>query len=152
MKLTRDGSFTVNAEGYLVTNDGDYVLNATGALNSEPTEDNYVRIDPNATFSIDQMGYVYQNDEVVATIGLVDVDDYDYIEKYGENMYNVLDGGNITAADGTIIQGALETSNVNVVSEMVNMITIQRAYEAGQKVITSIDSTLDIAANQLGKV
>jgi flagellar basal-body rod protein FlgG len=46
----------------------------------------------------------------------------------------------------------LETSNVNVVNEMVNMITIQRAYEAGQKVITSIDDTLDIAANQLGKV
>lgn len=46
----------------------------------------------------------------------------------------------------------LETSNVNVVNEMVNMITIQRAYEAGQKIITSIDGTLDKAANQIGKV
>ena len=49
-------------------------------------------------------------------------------------------------------RGALETSNVNVVNEMVNMITIQRAYEAGQKVVQSIDSTLDKAVNQVGKV
>lgn len=152
MKLSRDGAFTLNANGYLVTSDGDYVLNATGALNGEPTQENYVQIDPTASFSIDQLGYIYQNDQVVGTIGLVDVDDYDYIEKYGENMYNVLEGGNLTAADGTIVQGALETSNVNVVNEMVNMITIQRAYEAGQKVITSIDETLNIAATQVGKV
>jgi flagellar basal-body rod protein FlgG len=88
----------------------------------------------------------------VGTIGVVDVDNYDYIEKYGENLYNVLDGGNLIAAEGTVIQGTLETSNVNVINEMVNMITIQRAYEAGQKVITSIDETLDKAVNQVGKV
>jgi flagellar basal-body rod protein FlgG len=64
----------------------------------------------------------------------------------------VLDGGNISAADCSVQQGVLESSNVNVVNEMVKMITIQRAYEAGQKVITSIDGTLEIAANQLGKV
>lgn len=152
MKLTRDGSFTLNANGYLVTSDGDYVLNATGALNGDPAEANYIQIDPNASFSVDQMGYIYQNEQVVGTIGLVNVDNYDYIEKYGENMYNVLDGGNLAAADGTILQGTLESSNVNVVSEMVNMITIQRAYEAGQKVITSIDETLNISATQVGKV
>lgn len=152
MKLTRDGSFTLNANGYLVTSDGDYVLNATGALNGDPGEDNYIQIDPTASFAIDQMGYIYQNNQLVGTVGIVDVDNYDYIEKYGENMYNVLDGGNLVAADGTILQGTLETSNVNVVSEMVNMITIQRAYEAGQKVITSIDETLNIAATQVGKV
>jgi flagellar basal-body rod protein FlgG len=54
--------------------------------------------------------------------------------------------------DANIEQGTLETSNVNVVNEMVNMITIQRAYEAGQKVITSIDGTLDRAVNNVGKV
>ena len=152
MKLTRDGTFTVNKDGYLMTKDGDYVLNATGALNGDPGEENYIRIDPTQSFSINELGYIYQNDTLVGTIGLVDVDNYDYIEKYGENLYNVLDGGNLTAADGLIQQGMLESSNVNVVNEMVNMITIQRAYEAGQKVITSIDETLDIAANQLGKV
>ena len=43
-------------------------------------------------------------------------------------------------------------SNVNVVNEMVDMITIARAYQAGQKVINSIDDTLDKAVNQVGKV
>jgi flagellar basal-body rod protein FlgG len=152
MKLTRDGAFTLNKDGYLVTKDGDYVLNATGALNNDPSEANYVQLDPTQTFSINELGYIYQNNTLVGTIGLVDVDNYDYIEKYGENLYNVLDGGNISAADCSVEQGVLETSNVNVINEMVKMITIQRAYEAGQKVITSIDDTLDIAANQLGKV
>lgn len=67
-------------------------------------------------------------------------------------MYNLLDGGNRIATDAKVEQGVLETSNVNVVNEMVNMITIQRAYEANQKVITSIDSTLDRAVNNVGRV
>ena len=101
---------------------------------------------------VNKMGYVIQNDQVVGTLGVVDVDNYDYLEKYGENMYNLLDGGNRIATDAKVEQGVLETSNVNVVNEMVNMITIQRAYEANQKVITSIDSTLDRAVNNVGRV
>ena len=149
---TRDGSFTVNTEGYLVTKDGDYVLNATGAMNGDPSRNNFIQVDPNATVTVNKMGYVIQNDQVVGTLGVVDVDNYDYLEKYGENMYNLLDGGNRIATDAKVEQGVLETSNVNVVNEMVNMITIQRAYEANQKVITSIDSTLDRAVNNVGRV
>ena len=152
VKYTRDGSFTVNKEGYLVTKDGDYVLNTTGAMDGDPSQQNYIRVDPNAKITVNQLGYVIQNDQIVGTVGVVDVDNYDYLEKYGENLYNLLPGGNRIATDATIEQGALETSNVNVVNEMVNMITIQRAYEAGQKVITSIDSTLDRAVNNVGKV
>ena len=100
---------------------------------------------------IDAMGYIYQDNQIVGTIGIADIENYDYIEKYGENLYNFLDGGRIMASEAEVHQGILETSNVNVVNEMVNMITIQRAYEAGQKVITSIDSTLGLAVN-LGKV
>jgi flagellar basal-body rod protein FlgG len=46
----------------------------------------------------------------------------------------------------------LEASNVNVIDEMVNMITIQRAYEAGQKMIQTVDSTLEHAVNNVGRV
>ena len=152
VQYTRDGSFTVNTEGYLVTKDGDYVLNATGAMNGDPSRNNFIQVDPNATVTVNKMGYVIQNDQVVGTLGVVDVDNYDYLEKYGENMYNLLDGGNRIATDAKVEQGVLETSNVNVVNEMVNMITIQRAYEANQKVITSIDSTLDRAVNNVGRV
>ena len=49
VKYTRDGSFTVNTEGYLVTKDGDYVLNATGAMNGDPDLRNRIQIDPNQT-------------------------------------------------------------------------------------------------------
>lgn len=152
VKYTRDGAFTVNKEGYLVTKDGDYVLNANGAMTGNPAQENFVRVDPNARLQVNALGQIYQNNELADTIGLVDFDNYDYIEKYGENLYNLADGGQVTASDATIEQGTLETSNVNVVSEMVNMITIQRAYEAGQKVITSIDETLDTSVNQVGKV
>lgn len=152
VKYTRDGAFTVNKEGYLVTKDGDYVLNATGAMNGDPGQNNYIRLDPNAAITVNKLGYVMQNNQIVGTIGMVDVDNYDYLEKYGENLYNLLPGGNWIATDANIEQGTLETSNVNVVNEMVNMITIQRAYEAGQKVITSIDGTLDRAVNNVGKV
>ena len=113
---------------------------------------NRIQIDPNQTFSVNQLGYIMQNEQIVGTLGMVDIDNYDYLEKYGENMYNLLDGGNRIATDAKVEQGVLETSNVNVIKEMVNMITIQRAYEAGQKVITSIDSTLDRAVNNVGRV
>lgn len=149
---TRDGAFVVNTEGYLVTKDGDYVLNTAGALNGDGAEANRVRVDPAQNVLINDLGYIYQNDQLVGTVGLVNFENYDYLEKYGENLYNMVDGGVRVATDARIKQGVLETSNVNVINEMVSMITIQRAYEAGQRMITTIDSTLDIAANQLGKL
>ena len=150
VKYTRDGAFTVNTEGYLVTKDGDYVLNANDARNGNVN--GRIQVDPTRKITVDELGNIYQNDQQVGTIGIVDFADYDYLAKYGENMYDLVNGGTVTAADGRIVQGTLESSNVNVVSEMVNMITIQRAYEAGQKVITSIDETLDKAVNNVGRV
>lgn len=150
-KLTRDGNFVLDNEGYLRTKDGDYVLNATGALNMDVSPENYVQLPNHDEFSVEEAGYIYQDNALVGTIGIVDVEDYDYLEKYGENLYNLVEGGNIIASDANIRQGLLETSNVNIVDEMVNMIAIQRAYEAGQKVINSVDSTLATTVN-LGKV
>ena len=151
VKLPRDGNFVVDNEGYLRTKDGDYVLNATGALNMDASPANFVRVNPLASIYVDEMGYMYQNDQIVGTMGLVNVDTYDYLEKYGENRYNLVEGGVITASEAKIRQGVLESSNVNVVDEMVNMIAIQRAYDAGQKVIRSVDETLATTVN-LGKV
>ena len=54
VKYTRDGAFTVNKEGYLVTKDGDYVLNATGAMNGDPGQNNYIRLDPNAAITVNK--------------------------------------------------------------------------------------------------
>ena len=102
---------------------------------------------------MNEAGQVFQNEVLVDQIGLVDVANYDDIIKYGENLYNLAEGAQLIAPEGaTVQQGILETSKVNVVKEMVNMITIQRAYEAGQKVITSIDETLEPAVNTVGRV
>lgn len=152
VKYTRDGAFTVNTEGYLVTSDGDYVLNTNGAMNANPAVANRIQVNPTRTFSVDELGNVFQDNEQITTIGLVDFANYDYLEKYGENLYETIPGYEAIAANGSIYQGYLETSNVNIINEMVDMITIARAYEAGQKVIQTMDSTLGIAATQVGKV
>lgn len=152
VKYTRDGAFTVNRQGYLVTKDGDYVLNQNGAMNSDPGAGSYIQIDPNQEFTIDENGNIWQNQALVGQVGLVDFADYNYIEKFGENLYNMAEGGQIIAADGLIEQGTIEASNVNIVSEMVDMITITRAYESNQKIIQTIDGMLDKAVNQVGKL
>ena len=96
---------------------------------------------------------MFQNGTEVARIGVVDVNNTDYLAKYGENLYDLVEGGTMQASQRfQIEQGALEQSNVNIVDEMVSMITIQRAYEAGQKMIQAEDETLDMAVTQVGKV
>ena len=56
------------------------------------------------------------------------------------------------SADGQTYSGYLEASNVSTVTEMVNLITISRQYESNQKIIQTIDSTLETAVTRIGKV
>ncbi|MGN1180969.1 MAG: flagellar basal-body rod protein FlgF [Suilimivivens sp.] len=143
VKYTRDGNFTLTEDGRLVTQDGDAVLNKDG----EP-----VKIDPLLEAQINTSGQIIQDGKVVDTIQVTDFEDYNYLEHYGENYFEPVEGAQEKESPAQIYAGYLETSNVSAVTEMVNMITVQRAYESNQKVITTIDSTLDIAANQLGKL
>lgn len=152
VKYTRDGAFTVNTQGYLVTKDGDYVLNQAGAENTDPGEGNFIQLDPNLPFRIDEEGYIWQNDQMLAKIGVIDFEDYNFLEKYGENLYQTVDGATLAQSDARVRQGYIEASNVNVVTEMVSMITITRAYESNQKVIQTVDSMLDKAVNTVGRV
>ena len=141
-KYTRDGAFTVNKEGYLVTKDGDYVLG---------TDDSRIKVDPVRDVAIDTRGNVFQDGASVGTIKITDFQDYNYLEHYGENYYEPVKGATEIPGDYTINQGYLETSNVQVVQEMVEMISVSRQYESNQRIITTIDSTLEIASRQLGK-
>lgn len=142
-KYTRDGNFTMTRQGYLVTQDGDFVLDDEG----KP-----IRLDPDLDIFVDRSGAIYQEDIYAATIGITDFEDYNYLERYGENYFQPVDGARIMEADTSVYSGYLEMSNMSVVTEMVNMITIQRQYEANQKVITTYDSTLESAVNQTGRV
>lgn len=143
VKYTRDGSFTINNEGYLVTKDGDFVLG---------TDNNPIQVDTNTDVTIDQLGNIYEDGENTGQLLITDVEDYDSLSKYGENLYDLEEDGTLTESDAKVHQGYLEASNVNIVSEMVSMIEITRAYEANQKVIKTIDTTLEKAVNQVGKV
>ena len=150
MKYTRDGAFTINTQGYLVTKDGDFVLNQNDAMAGNVN--GRIRVNPNEKITVDELGNIFQNGQQITTIGHVDFTDYNYLAKFGENLYDVVEGGTIVASDAQVSQGLIESSNVNVVSEMVNMITISRAYQAGQKVINAVDETLEKAVNQVGQV
>lgn len=149
---TRDGNFTLNADGVLVTQDGDYVLSQDGG---------HIEIDPDLPVEINTLGEVIQDGEVVATVGRFDFEKttypdgritYNNLEHYGENMYIPIDGTNAVESTSALYAGFLEQSNVSVVDEMVNMITVQRNYDTNQRMITTVDSSLDIAVNQLGRL
>lgn len=152
VKYTRDGAFTISTDGFLRTKDGDYVLNQNGAQNGDPAANNFIQLDPNVDFTIDQAGFIYQNDQLAGQIGLIDFENYDFLSKYGENMYDLVEGGQVIASNANIEQGYIEASNVKVVDEMVTMITIARAYESNQKMIQTFDGMLDKAVNQVGRV
>lgn len=142
-KYTRAGQFTLNKDGYLVTQDGDYVLD---------TQNRRIRLDTLKDSAISTSGMISQDGVNVAQIQVADFEDYDYLEKYGETYYQPLEGARLTTANAAINSGWLEMSNVQTVSEMVNLIAITRAYESNQKIIQTYDSSLEIAVNQLGRV
>lgn len=147
-KYTRDGNFTMNRQGFLQTQDGDYVLDEDGRR---------IQLETELPVSINRNGDIYQDGEMVATIGVVDFEDYNYLERFGENYFQTIDGAtqidrDDMETDTQIHAGYLEMANISVVTEMVNMITLQRQYESNQKVITTYDDTLEQAVNQNGKL
>ncbi|NPV26504.1 MAG: flagellar basal-body rod protein FlgG [Firmicutes bacterium] len=145
---TKDGSFKIDSEGNLVTTDG-YKLVGVEALEPEAT-DISISTDGSVTYKLPG-----QNDRIEAgRIELAKFINPAGLEKLGRNLYAA------TAASGeaidwdpesdssiTIEQGYLESSNVQVVEEMINMITAQRAYEINSKVIQASDEMLGMANN-----
>ena len=141
---TRDGNFTLTTDGELVTHDGDFVLDENG---------NHIILDPVAgDTSVNRMGQIWQNGEVVATIGLTDFADRNTLTRYGENYFEPIEGAEQIPANAQVLEGYLEQSNVSTVDEMVNMIAVQRQYEANATMIQTIDTTLDRSVNNVGRV
>ncbi len=143
---TRDGNFQMTSDGYLVTTDGDYVLGKT-----DNGEGQRIQLDPNKEMIVDQQGNIQQDGNTIAQLQLTDFADYNYLEHYGENYYYPVDGAETIDADCQVFQGYLETSNVSVVKEMVEMISVSRQYEANQKMIQTLDTSLG-TATQLGRL
>lgn len=142
-KYTRAGDFTLTQEGYLVNNDGMYVLD---------TQNRRIQLNTLVDSTIDETGTIYQEGEAVAQIQVADFEDYDYLEKYGDTFFQPKEGASLIDGTAEVKSGVLEMSNMSVVTEMVNMISVTRAYETNQKIVQTYDESLDIAVNQLGRL
>ena len=142
IRYTRAGNFTITRDGYVTDADGNHVQSEAGDL-IVPTD---------AEIVFDKDGTVYADGEAIDRLIVTDFEDYNYLKKFADTMYEPVKGATQAEAAGAVLQGCLEQSNVNVVKEMTQMIAITRAYEANQKVVQTMDSTLDQAVNSVGRV
>ncbi len=147
VKYTRDGSFTMNNNGFLVNKNGEQVLDNKYNPIQLPTSD--VKF-----LNMDEQGNIYINDAYVAKVAVM-APDKEMLNRIGENEY-MLKNKNAKPRESenySVEQGYLEGSNVNIVKEMTSMIEIMRLFQANQKVITTIDSQLNQkAVNDVGRV
>ncbi|WP_027633944.1 flagellar hook-basal body complex protein [Clostridium hydrogeniformans] len=140
---TRDGKFNVDIQGYLVGSNGNRVLGEN--LSTGQREPIYVG---NGKLSVDKEGNIAINNNVSHRFLMSDFENYNSLHKVGDNLYQG-ENPNFQGAFH-IKQNALEASNVNVVNEMVNMMTVMRHFETNQKMIQMMDETLGKAANEVG--
>lgn len=147
VRLTRDGAFKMLSDGRLVTSQGHQVLGQGGAA---------ITLNPNGSRPyIDDQGGISQDGDQVGIIGLVKVADTNKLVKEGTNLFVGPDGNlppttNVT--DPVLNQGYLEEANIEVVSEMVQMINTMRSYESYQKVLQAMQEMDTKAVNQVGRV
>ena len=137
-RYTRNGNFLIGKEGILETKDGYPVLGENGYIYLE---------DDNFNINVDGVISLNSDGTEIDRFKIVRFDKERYLKKMGESFYSSNDiSGPAYIAEGnerpSFLQGYSETSNVNVVNEMVQMIEVNRAYEANQKSITSEDSMM----------
>lgn len=142
---TRDGSFKVNAEGYLVTNSGHYVLgrnNTSGNTERIYVGNNSISVNSNNAINIDGTN--------THSFRVIDFGNYDDLKKVGNSLYIGTNGFN--ANNISIKQGYLESSNVDPIGTTALLMETVKEFEANQKVIQSCDSILSKIANDIGRV
>jgi flagellar basal-body rod protein FlgG len=140
---TRAGSFQINSEGQLVTASGFLIQPAI----TIPEDAQTVTIGRDGTVSITQPGVAAPTE--IGALQLATFMNPAGLESKGENLYvetgsSGAPNANLPGTNGAglLIQGYVETSNVNVVEEMVNMIQTQRAYEINSKAVSTSDQML----------
>lgn len=150
LSYTRDGSFQLDAQGQLVTSSG-YAVQPSITI---PQSAQSITIGSDGTISAQLAGE--SSATQVGTLQLADFVNPAGLQPRGENL--LLESAASGTAQvstpglsglGTLQQGAIESSNVNVVEEMVNMIETQRAYEMNTKAIQTTDEMLQYLGNNL---
>lgn len=152
VRLTRAGNFTLDGNGQLVTKEGYPVLLA-GGEGADPAA-RTIRIQGTEPLSISDGGDVYEGTQNLGKISVVTVNNPDSLQKMGGSLYSFK--SNIapdmqTIANPSLRQGFLETSNVNIVQEMTDMISTNRVFESTQKAISAYDQMADKMVNVVGK-
>ena len=140
---TRDGSLQLDAQGRMVTSSG-YPLTAGITI---PSDAQSVTVSPDGVVSAKLPGQA--TPAVVGNIELANFINPAGLEPRGQNLFSEsaasgapINGAPGTGGNGNLMQGFVETSNVNVVQELVTMIQTQRAYEMNSKAITTSDQML----------
>ncbi len=161
-RYTRDGSFTINQDGVLMTHNGNPVMGENGIVRVH--HNNFIvnergEIVVNGDLSADPRDVVsmnsnnWSNPVVIDKLKIVDFENIRMIKKEGDSMYRETEysGPALPAFEHKVIQGFLEKSNVNIVREMVDMIEVQRSYEANQKTVSSHDQALGKLINEVAR-
>jgi flagellar basal-body rod protein FlgF len=142
--MTRDGRFTMNDSGQLITHEGYAVLDAGGAP---------IQLDPlNGAPQVGRDGIIRQDGQLVASIGLFNFDPGPNFNRFGNS--GVIPTGApdpvVDRIDIGVAQGFLEESNVNPVLEMTRLIMVQRSFENASAMMRDTESTFDDAVKTLG--
>ncbi len=159
-RYIRNGSFTINEEGILMTHNGNPVLGEKGIIKVQ--KHNFI-VKANGEIVINreqsdqqvvgQTENEWQDPLVLDKLKLVDFPYKRHLKKVGTSMFMETpeSGPPLEPEKLKVEQGFLEKSNVNVVRGMVDMIEVQRSYEANQKSVTTADSTLGKLINEVGR-
>lgn len=138
MRYTRSGNFQVDQNGYLCTSEGYYVRGTNGRIHVG-SQNFSVGLDGTIT----SPGGTYK-------LQIVQFANNAALRKVGNNLFS--GPAAATLSNTPVLQGYLEHSNVDLSTEMVNMINVSRNYEANQRMVTMLNDTLQKACNEVGRV
>jgi flagellar basal-body rod protein FlgF len=140
---TRDGAFTIDPEGTLVTKAGRPVLGDGGPITVDPAQ---------GPITVGDDGTISQAGAVIGTLGLARFDNLGVLSKDGDGLYrNASNAAPIDAAGAQVRQGMLEGSNVNPLIEITNLIEISRAYERATKMVENVQELSRRSVERLGR-
>jgi len=165
VRYTRHGSLKLSGDGMLVTTEGFPVLSAGGgpeAQNGKPVQREEllaraIRLDTTKAggrLTITTDGKIFQDKTQVGQLAVTEFVDTKLLQKEGSSLFRNDEAANVAPdASGTRVeQGVIETSNVNSVAEMVELLKANRMFEANEKVIRTYGDMEGRAVNDLGKL
>ncbi len=140
--LTRDGSFVVDGDGYLTARSGHRVLDDGGGPINVGA----------AGFEVNEQGHVLVDGGKTATVGIFDVADRTLLSKVGGNRFSVQVGTEVVTANAEVVQGSLESSNVEPVRALTELIALSRYYQAFQRNLQTSSELDQALSNRVGKI